>query len=137
MKQRKIKKNKSHKIILYKNNKNNNNLTTEENKRKRNKLSKSQIIPSYELYNDFNYIESKFFTSKKILNILTRKNEAKSNYIASKDENENLMLIDKNNKNNFWDTILQPKVSNIDRNASTKINIDNKLFKRKILDYIY
>ena len=136
LKQRKIKKNKSHKIILYKNNKNNNNLTTEENKRKRNKLSKSQIIPSYELYNDFNYFESKFFTSKKILNILTRKNEAKSNYIASKDENENLMLIDKNNKNNFWDTILQPKVSNVDRNASTKINIDNKLFKRKILDYI-
>ena len=135
LKQRKIIKNKSHKIILNIKNRNNIILTEEEIKNKK-KLNKSQIIQHYELINDLNYFESFFDKKKTILNILKRKNEMENNFINKKIKNKNLIIGEENNFNNFWNTVFQPMNSKIDRDASTKLNVDNKLFKGKIFDCI-
>ena len=135
LKQRKIIKNKSHKIILNIKNRNNIILTEEEIKNKK-KLNKSQIIQRYELINDLNYFESFFDKKKMILNILKRKNEMENNFINKKIKNKNLIIGEENNLNNFWNTVFQPMNSKIDRDASTKLNVDNKLFKGKIFDCI-
>ena len=135
LKQRKIIKNKSHKIILNIKNRNNIILTEEEIKNKK-KLNKSQIIQRYELINDLNYFESFFDKKKTILNILKRKNEMENNFINKKIKNKNLIIGEENNLNNFWNTVFQPMNSKIDRDAPTKLNVDNKLFKGKIFDCI-
>ena len=58
LKQKKIIRNKSHKIIINKQNRNNILLTEEEIKNK--KINKSQIIQNYELINDLNHFESNY-----------------------------------------------------------------------------
>ena len=125
--QRKILKNKSQKIILNESSENNNNMLLFIRGEKNNlKFSKSQIIPKYELISDSNEHKSNLY-----------KNKRKNKFIVVKNKNRNLMLEEEENSiKNFWDSVLQPKNSKIDRGASTKINIDNKLFKGKILEYI-
>ena len=126
--QRKILKNKSQKIILKESSKNNNNILLFLKDEKNNgQLSKSQIIPKYELISNSNDYKSNCYKNKK---------RKKNNFIVVKNKKRKLMLEEENNIKNFWDSILQPKNSKIDRGASTKINIDNKLFKGKILEYI-
>ena len=67
---------------------------------------------------------------------MKRKNEVKKNFITKKIQNKNLIIGEENNLINFWSTIFQPMNSKIDRDASTKINVNNKLFKGKIFGCI-
>ena len=135
---------KSQKIILRKDNQNNNSsLLTEEKEinKKLKSLNKSQILPEYELIKALNPYNSGNFENKIILNILSRKNwniqkNKKLNFLNPDKMNNNIIIEEKNKLYNFWDTILQPKNTKIDRGASTKIKIDNESFKNKILEDI-
>ena len=100
-----------------------------------NNFNKSQIIPSYELINNLNNFSANYFRKKTVLNILTRKDNFFQ--ISQKEnKNKNNKIIEQKKINNFWDTVLQPKNTKIDRRAATKIKIDKESFKGIFLDNI-
>ena len=100
-----------------------------------NNFNKSQIIPSYELINNSNNFSTNYFRKKTVLNILTRKDNF---FQVSQKENKNKKnkITEQKKINNFWDTVLQPKNTKIDRGAATKIKIDKESFKGIFLDNI-
>ena len=127
--QKKFIKNKSQKKVI------NNDFLLETENEENEQLNKSQIIPNYELIKILNPFHSEFSIDNKIyLNILNRKNIFLENRNNNKNKINNKNLLDEQNQiNNFWETIFQPKNTEIDRYASTKIKIDIGTLKKKVL----
>ena len=70
----KITKNKSEKLLLYKDNEQSDILLLTDEKKLNRKLNNSEIITDYELIRDLNLYSSNVFGNKTVLNILNKKN---------------------------------------------------------------
>ena len=134
----KITKNKSEKLLLYKNNEQSDILLLTDEKKLNRKLNNSEIIPDYELIRDLNLYSSNVFGNKTVLNILNKKNvniPKNNNDLSFSTSNKIQEIKDKKivepEIDNFWDTISQPKATKIDRGASTQIKIDTETYKNK------
>ena len=138
LKRKNVVKNKSQKNFLNINGDYKKNLLLTEEKIINKKLNKSQIIPDYELIKNLNPYGENFFEEKIYLNILTRKNVQKNKiiFLNKYKKNNNIRIEEHNKIDNFWDTILQPNNTKIDRGASTQIKMDNETFKRINLENI-
>ena len=134
----KVTKNKSEKLLLYKNNEQSDILLLTDEKKLNRKLNNSEIIPDYELIRDLNLYSSNVFGNKTVLNILNKKNvniPKNNNDLSFSTSNKIQEIKDKKivepEIDNFWDTISQPKATKIDRGASTQIKIDTETYKNK------
>ena len=134
----KVTKNKSEKLLLYKNNEQSDILLLTDEKKLNRKLNNSEIIHDYELIRDLNLYSSNVFGNKTVLNILNKKNvniPKNNNDLSFSTSNKIQGIKDKKivepEIDNFWDTISQPKATKIDRGASTQIKIDTETYKNK------
>ena len=134
----KVTKNKSEKLLLYKNNEQSDILLLTDEKKLNRKLNNSEIIHDYELIRDLNLYSSNVFGNKTVLNILNKKNvniPKNNNDLSFSTSNKIQEIKDKKivepEIDNFWDTISQPKATKIDRGASTQIKIDTETYKNK------